>query len=1319
MSQENSLFAPPTEAELQMAQQPEEDALFAPPTEQELAMLAPPAEKPTTYDATMKESLNRNLSGGHSDELAQNLQGDIGMLDAANTMDAASDFYGKENGWLHNAFYTLSVPEQFVARQAVNLIENMGEMTTDDAREILSRDEVHGSDIVNFYWRDPKTMWGKTGRFVTGLGVDLLLDPLSYLGIGALTKAGKAVTVASKTINLAKMSRAERAYYKTLQSVEKVLLEDGKLISGMDDAESIINNNMKLITGARDAQLSVAEMNNGIGMLQSGLNVSSESKDFLLSTIREGMTQKSWVDEWREGSRGLTFGARIPFTDMAIERDLPGPLSKLVEFPLAAVDGMFGLVKSTIRQSEWGDAAYRVLSDIGSNTGKFLFDVQQNVRLGSKSQLDATLAKMKTNARAQLIAMKSAMGEEKFAVAFDDILAELEKPIVNSDEALRLAEVFGKSADEAEALVQRSTTNEALARKARLEQNPALMDMIDDMKQMQDHMAQEFKKRNMPFEELNPFGENWATGYAKHVFTTEYIDKVRATKEASGAVEQAMKDFPQMMGRADQSSKGRKFRAAAQDINAENLLKDGPTGGVKVFVDDPIELVSLRMQEMHKVIQDHDLMEAASKYAVVGKNPGQGWVKFNHDEFKRFSQDTSDQFKTSWDSFVPNFFKQTDDRVGKVLNEAGELVEGKIRGAEIYLPEDVYARMDFAINGWKMETPLAKFLNAADVYTGLWRNNALFGAGYVGLNAFSNALTYLSLNDRGGPMALAKATMSILPETSAVGEIVRAVTPEVVGEKLVGAVAKIAEGARDRMMIKVPSLMKEITPQEALRWAHEDNLLNSSFVKGVEWSKMTEHVASNREARKILGHDPKNVVDHMFLWRYSRGTAQFMDDIPKMATYISYLEKGFSRHAAAEQAERLFYNFNKSSKAQAGFAKLVPFSSFPMKTAEAVLDIARDGKLSGLAIPAKVNAALDGAFVQDHDTRVALDQMLPGYKNVLHPIHGELMPGMREWVVDIPWTYATMNTIFHPERAEHPVSQILGLVGSLWDADEEGLAEGEKDRWNIYMQNLDMVIPSYMREAATLAEINGAMDFGGVFKDRYLPTMPTRSQIKRGESGRETLDEGTTYQKFTNAVEFGQALDKKYGENWLYNLVFNGRVDSDEGDITAQSQEAGARGEYLRRRFRQFTLGVASMNKLDSNFFMNTAAIKRQISLKTNRLKAEIVQSGVLMDSERLTDPQYLEKLQGQYPAAKEIMALHYKKDALVDYYDWFQEMNHKLPDLDLPSLLFGLKEHNFDFGDQPEKDVYQKLLKGKTMKNIPDEDAQDFIDDIESKESH
>ena len=1215
-----------------------------------------------SVDEMSKLKLDAALSGHHSDALEKDLgTGAVSAVGAANVIPAAKEFYSKENGWLENSFYALTIPEQFVARQAVNVIENMGGMSSDEARDLLARDQVHGSDIVNFYWRDPQTWYGKTGRFVTGLAADILIDPLSYIGIGALTQAAKEATIAGKTLSgLGKMSKAERGYYKTLETIEKVIKADtGMVVKGTESVEDAAKLNQMAIAKARDLDLAAPRaMQMGIDDLVKELKVSSEVKNTVLEQSRVGLTEKTWAKEWQEGSRGLTFGARIPFTDAAFEVDLPGHISKLASLPVVALDASFGLVRSGLRATPWGDAAYNLLSDISTRTGKFLFDVQQNTRLGSGTQLREELGEFKKRSRVLMVQKQKNLGTERFANYLADVVDEMEMGLKGQDEAEALAAKFGATGQDLTFLTQGTSAD--AARAARLADHPETLDLIDDMREMMSKAAKQYQSRGLPFEELNPFGEGWARNYLKHEYTDQFLAKLKEVGDASDSVGEAMKTMPQLMGKVDTSALGRKYRGTIRDANKASLEQYG----IKALVDDPIELISNRMEEMHKVLQDHDLMEAALPYVVKGKDPGVGYVKFNVDDFKRLSIDKSDEFAAKWDAFIPQDFKT---------------------GQSMYVPEDVYDRMLFNINGWDLSKPMTKFLGAADVYMNVWRNNALFGPSYLGLNAFSNMLTYASFNNIGGPGAIAKATGILTPFAKGI----KVMTPH----------------------------MGELTGEAVLAMAHEKNLLSSSFARGLEFSHMAEHVASNRQARQTIGQKAMNVADYAFLWRLNRATAQFADEIPKLATFISRLEKGFSVNGAAELAERYYYNFNNMSRVQSGVAKVIPFSSFPMKTAELVYEQARTGHLAALTIPGKVQAALDGAFVQDHEARQALDQMLPGYKNVLHPIHGEIMPGMRELQVDIPWAYSTMNSLFHPEDAVHPIAQIMMLAGSFNSNDEEQQAEDAHMHRQFMASQVDLLIPPYMREALTLAEISGGLDMGGFFKSRYLATMPTRTQIERAASDRGTLDKGTAVQKFTNAVEFGRAMDEKYGDNWLYNFALRGRVDRDDDSLVAD-QEAATRGEYIRRRFRQFSLGLASMNKLDSTFFMNTFAIKRQIDIKQRELKNRIIQSGALVDTERINDEEFQKQWAEEIPAAKELLALSYKRDALEEYYDFFLGAEKKIPDLDLPSIIFGTNEFEFDFGDKPDKEVYEKLFKRQTMENIPEEDATDLIEGIGDKEA-
>lgn len=1259
-----------------------------------VAPMAAEEIQPMTDDEMTNLEMKVSMSGRPSDQIAQNLQGTDavnGMQAVGSAVTAAGEFYGKENGWLENAFYTMSLPEQAVARQAVNVLENLNMMSTDDAREILAADQVHGSDIVNFYWKNPTGISGvdKTLKFVTGLAVDILIDPLTYTGIGALTKLGKAATVGGKTMKLGNMAKEGRAYYKTLEAVEKIITSDGKLVHATKSAEEVLQHNSMMMAQARDSKM-------GFDELQQQLLASPEAFKEVRDAVKVGTTQKSWAKEWHEGSRGFTFGARIPFTDAAFEVDMPGIFNKMGALPIGALDATFNLGKSALRSTPVGNAGFELLADLSSRTGKFLFDVGQNVRLGSKTIMKEELAEFNKMSKAMLASKEKELGAEHFPQFWDDIVNELDNGLRDKDEVLALAEGRNMKPDHPTVTRLFSATQDDADRMVRLSRHPEAQAFIDDSRELMKTMADGYKSRGLPFEELNPFGEGWARQYMKRVVNQEYFDKMAESKEAGSFLATVMGHDKSMLGKVDESAKGRGARGTLQELNKASM--EDPRFGVKMFVDDPAELISRRYEEMNKVIQDHDMMQTALPYAILGGDQRpQGYKLFDIDDYKKLSIERSKntgldgELAVGWDAFIPKGYKT---------------------GEKIWLPEDIAQRMDFNINGWGVDKPMAKILHAADGFTNVWRNSALFGTSYIGMNIFSNALTYLSHNDRGGIGALAKATAIAMPDT-------------MLG-RLAGAETK-GISSQSRLMIKATDdtgaeLM--LSPEGVIRWMQEDNILGSTYTQGNEFRHIAEHVASNRKARQDLGQTLKTAADNVYLWKFSRGTAQLADDIPKMATYISYLEKGYTRGAAAEAAEKLFYNFNNMSKLQSGVAKAIPFSSFPMKTAEMVADTLRGGHLEGLTIPGKVQAALDGAFVQDHEARDALDQNLPGHHNVLHPIHGELMPGMRELQMDVPWTYSTMQTLFNPEDSTHPLFNILTLMGAAKtktedllglqsEQDAEGMVEQGKAVKRVMTESLDLFIPSYLREALTLADING-VDLGpmkGYFRDRYVSTMPTNKQVERNLSDRKTSDESAIMHKFGNAAEFGDAMDKHMGEDWLYNMIFPNRKEQSEdfGDM----QDAGARGEYIRRKMRQLTGGVASITKLDSNFFMNNYAIKRQIDMKTRALKAEIVEAGVQMDTEKLSNEDFLALQVEKYPAAKEILALHYKKETLHDYYDFFLGLEKKIPDLDLPSMMFGMEPMDLESPDRPEKEVYQRLFKRETIKNIPDDDAAEVIDEI------
>lgn len=65
-------------------------------------------------------------------------------------------------------------------------------------RGLTGEDKTTYSDVLETVGWQPTTKIGKFARGATGFGLDVLLDPLTYVGVGAITKAGRVASKAGK-----------------------------------------------------------------------------------------------------------------------------------------------------------------------------------------------------------------------------------------------------------------------------------------------------------------------------------------------------------------------------------------------------------------------------------------------------------------------------------------------------------------------------------------------------------------------------------------------------------------------------------------------------------------------------------------------------------------------------------------------------------------------------------------------------------------------------------------------------------------------------------------------------------------------------------------------------------------------------------------------------------------------------------------------------------------------------------------------------------------------------------------------------------------
>lgn len=1227
------------------------------------------------------------------------------------------------HGWLSNAFWGMTVLEQGVARQVVNILENLDLLDKYEAKELLSRQEVHGSDIVNWYWRNPSDKGETVARFITGLAADIFLDPVSYIPIaGLLTAAGKTAKVGKTVVTgLDKMSAAQRGFYRGAEKISKILdVENGKLL---DVANVSKKNPEELVLQNEQALAKYADGKMGFTELEKSLNVSPAGKEQILKARRESIQAgglKRVGQEFMSGERQWKIGFNIPFT-RRIWAEVPlSPmwLSKLSGNAIHKLGEAFDLTGKAIRSTEAGELVSRVWNNSWTKTGKYVFDEQLNKWHGSKGFTKKMIGEWEHSARKVFDEYKKTMPQEDYDQLVKDFVDEMEwgldaSPVeimlrhkkepytitdvtrpfteytlhgVTAEGAQIMTKMVDSAGDSMDEIIEKTadiasmydldldeiieitdayragkfggkrgkeyletpehmkliTSSKDEARSARLARAPQLMSLLEQMRQQNREMIEAYKSRGVPMEELNPFGPGWVNSYAAHVVTNDWIKSRKGIAGAGQEIEDGMRFLQKNVGKYDKSSAGRGYRGSINEANEKTLEEHG----VKIFVDDPIELHARRMREMQNVIDNYDLMNAASAHAIVGDLPPNtyGYVKFDPRHFRDFyMKDGVRNIKNIgpqevWKPFLPDFFKQRKN---------------------IWIPADVYDRLLFTANNQRHFPVAAKMLDYVDMYTKLWRNNALFGFGYIGLNAFSNLTTYASMMGADALPGLVKATKMMTTKSK-----------------------NIAIDVNDGF-----GNMARKNGEELWNMAFEDNVLQSGFMGELKFDDLAEHVASNREARKGW-KKARTVADHAFLWSLSRQSAQFMDDIPKLAVYLDRLSKGFTREAAAEAAERYFYNYNNVSRYQNVVRKIVPFSTFPMKTAEMIAGEIKRGRIGSLTIPHKVQAALEGSFVADKDTRDYLNDKLPIWRDwAMDPIHGMMMPGMNEVLIEMPWAAATLSMIMNPDQSLHPVTQMLMMAASRDMRDdflERAGAEGYGEEFKRELgKQVELLIPSYLKDALSLMEINDPVgfNFGGYFADRYTEITP----------GEKDFKENTPIaQRFDNAADFGRYLDKELGSGWLYNIMFPSKSD----DISVGAREAqGARGNFIRKKFRQFTFGLGSMTKFDANYLLYRTAIDRRIRKLKADMEQEQRKAGNLFDRKLLTSDEALKKMvEDGNPLAIEIQALDYKMDADDEYYNWFSQVEKDYPELNPVDVIFGTDKYNFSYDYKPSQETIMQM---------------------------
>ncbi len=1232
-------------------------------------------------DVKQNMAVDKVMHGSFSETLAKGfIDGSpVTAAQAANTLKAHDDFFKEKRGLFETAFYNLSIPQQAITRQAVNILENINVMPTQDAKRILAHDSVMPSDLVNYYMRDDNYTGSGFVKATTGLAMDILTDPLNLIGVGLASDVKKAVIGGETILGLDKMSAAERMWFKSVEAAENIVGSDNKIVA--QSAEKGDDFLKVRVAALRDKRL-------GFDSFARELGAGEETTKALTDLAQTHLTEKGVLGSLASGETELKFGFRLPFTNTFKEYRFPvmaGVFQKGAEIASQVYDSMGAALKASGADT----FTTNIVKSLSSMTGKVLFDSQLRQYTGNIDTVKNNLVSWSKGWRRAFENIKNLEGEEGLGNYITDLVDHMERKPLTLEEAQSVAtnvkgtaynvnegikvksvptviggteiEGLNKMAEYQDLRLHHEVTDltkstiQDDARLQRLQKYPQLLDFADETEQMNKNLLKQMHDRDIPIQELNPFGVGWAKRYVKHQFTDAWIQKFKAGSGEEAAIHTGM-EYLEKLGGVDKSSYGREYRKSIKEAN-DAAMKDY---GIKMFVDDPIHLVSARAQEVAKVIQNHDLLDAAGAYAKVGHHPGPGWTQFDWNKFGGLTiADVKDSaaLKNTWNAYVPDLFK---------YNE------------HVFLPEDVMERTLLQINGRIFNTDdspfISKGLDILDKLHTWFSNTALFGAGYLGQNFMSNAMVYSGVTGAQGMSHFYNATKAALFGT---GEFI------------------LKDGMNAR----------KVGAEEFLKEAIQHNITKSSMYGELKMTDLADGIASGYQQRKTLGKTLGEVADVAFMWKHSRAISETSDAIPKLGMFSYYRERGFSPEAAAGYVEKYFHDYRQGGMAQRVVSKVIPFSRFGMKTAEMIGFEARQmGGLARLRIPDKVQSVFQGAFVPDKDTQYVLTDQLRSTQQAQHPVLGPILPGLREIVMNPPWALGTIATFFDPLNSVHPIIKGMGAAMNYAGADEATQQHMEDFGMKAAAKNLyDMSVPWYIREAMARWDLQTNALGGHVAKlyEREWPADLENMKFTKGATG--LLEEQASLQKITNDRSFADYMNTK-SKDWFFNITMHGNPFP-EGTLLHEQRET-TKAEYLRQQFRQYTLGVGSMTKMDENFIFNYHAINAQAKGLEKKIQQFMVNDGRLQEADSLQNKAHLDVLSKIHPEARELLDLRRKQDALVGFYDFIYQIKYKNPGVDPLKVFFGVSESELDFSGKPH-------TFGEYTGNQPDQITNGVLDNV------
>ena len=844
-------------------------------------------------------------------------------------------------------------------------------------------------------------------------------------------------------------------------------------------------------------------------------------------------------------------------------------------------------------------------------------------------------------------AAKHGYGKIKMADAYESGFESIYVPDAkmiahNADPAQQTAEIT-RLVPSAEKEILRQSRMKAAEMRMSMDEDQ--LKMADEMMALLKERSDAYEARGIPYTPLNPFSKDpeAARGYMKHMISQEFLGQ-HATYEKG--LEAAARAIDHIIPNVDKSALGRSMRKAISDANrqyAQAIAKRIESGEklkvTKLFVDNPIEATMARLREMDDILRSHDAFAGVMDLAIFRERgsprPGAGYVRVNPDDWGNIIRDRDGRIIQSFSQFVP-----------KRMREAWTTGRG-----EVYLPEDVATRLQYMVAPSLGATRLsenAQFRRAVQVFNYMFRNTTLSGTGYIGQQYTSNAATYMYA---GGNLAKIPDAMRVLYSKK--------------GDELI----KIGRGVDEISM----------TRDEMRELLMSHGMMKSSLLSDVPWDRYVENLATARSKRNEFTRRSGKVFDLVNLYALNRKFVEFADDTSKTAFYLSKLDEGYTFDGAREATELWFANYDVRAPGQKLLSNIIPFTATGLKTMEQTVELARRGKFSHLSLPAKVHDVFDGAYVETEDARNAATSLLPPYAK--HLILGPLMPGARALALEAPWVINTVNFAFNPDVNYHPAINIIQMGATALTNDQMD-PEMDEVTWKRIRNNaVESVMPPLMRNALAMHQIRTGEDiFGMNMADRHTPSTAWMARED---------DDHPLYQKWENAVQFGEWAQKTMGKNAIMDFFFFGGPRGDApvaeeniNDKIRNKTMTAAYGNFFRSHIRNLTFGLVKATPLDNQFMLQYQAMNRR-ARKVKQYDEELAaRQGLRIAPGRLLDPAVRERIMRegtgeQQKYAAEYAALEDKMDALVQFYDIIKQDEYQ-NNGDLFSTILGIDLKKF-----------------------------------------